>query len=175
MAGCMAACIMASSCKDEARGQVYDPNVPVTVTDFYPDSGGVATQMILNGSNFGTDLNNIQVYFNKKKAAVIGSLGDKLYVITPRRPGDGMPDDGDPDHDQVDITVQVGEQSATYNKKFNYHIQTLVSTCADVRVRQRLRSVRWVRRNSREKWAFWPWMPKTTFLWLRANFGGQTN
>ena len=76
MAGCMAACIMASSCKDEARGQVYDPNVPVTVTDFYPDSGGVATQMILNGSNFGTDLNNIQVYFNKKKAAVIGSLGD---------------------------------------------------------------------------------------------------
>ena len=128
MAGCMAACIMASSCKDEARGQVYDPNVPVTVTDFYPDSGGVATQMILNGSNFGTDLNNIQVYFNKKKAAVIGSLGDKLYVITPRRPGDGMPDDGDPDHDQVDITVQVGEQSATYNKKFNYHIQTLVST-----------------------------------------------
>lgn len=109
MAGCMAACIMASSCKDEARGQVYDPNVPVTVTDFYPDSGGVATQMILNGSNFGTDLNNIQVYFNKKKAAVIGSLGDKLYVITPRRPGDGMPDDGDPDHDQVDITVQVGE------------------------------------------------------------------
>lgn len=63
MAGCMAACIMASSCKDEARGQVYDPNVPVTVTDFYPDSGGVATQMILNGSNFGTDLNNIQVYF----------------------------------------------------------------------------------------------------------------
>lgn len=44
--------------------------------------------MILNGSNFGTDLNNIQVYFNKKKAAVIGSLGDKLYVITPRRPGE---------------------------------------------------------------------------------------
>lgn len=33
MAGCMVACIMASSCKDEARGQVYDPNVPVTVTD----------------------------------------------------------------------------------------------------------------------------------------------
>ncbi len=126
--GCAAICVAAVSCSDKEGGAMYDPNAPVTVTDFYPDSGGVATQIILNGSNFGTDLNEIQVYFNKKKAAVIGSLGDKLYVITPRRPGDDMPDDGDPEHDQVEIAVQVGEQRAVYDKKFNYRIQTLVST-----------------------------------------------
>lgn len=126
--GCTAVCIVTASCSDKEGRAMYDPNVPVTVTNFYPDSGGVATQIILNGSNFGTDLNNIQVFFNQKKAAVIGSLGDKLYVITPRRPGDGMPDDGDPERDQVEITVQVGEQRATYDKKFNYRIQTLVST-----------------------------------------------
>lgn len=126
--GCVLACTMVASCDDKEEKQIYDPGLPVTVTDFYPDSGGVATQMILNGSNFGTDLENIQVYFNKKQAAVIGSLGNKLYVITPRRPGDGMPDDGDPDHDQIEITVKVGEQSATYDKKFNYRIQTIVST-----------------------------------------------
>ena len=106
--GCTAVCIVTASCSDKEGRAMYDPNVPVTVTNFYPDSGGVATQIILNGSNFGTDLNNIQVFFNQKKAAVIGSLGDKLYVITPRRPGDGMPDDGDPERDQVEITVQVG-------------------------------------------------------------------
>ena len=39
-----------------------------------------------------------------------------------------MPDDGDPDHDQVEITVKVGEQSAVYDKKFDYHIQTVVTT-----------------------------------------------
>ena len=49
------------------HGQVYDPNVPVTVTDFYPDSEGAATQMILNGSNFGTDLNNIQRILTRKR------------------------------------------------------------------------------------------------------------
>jgi len=126
--GCALTIIIASSCEDKTSAQVYDPNAPIKVTNFYPDSGGIATQVILNGENFGTDLSNIEVYFNNKKAALIGSLGNKLYVITPRRPGDGMPDDGDPDHDQVEITVKVGEQSAVYDKKFDYHIQTVVTT-----------------------------------------------
>lgn len=126
--GCALTIIIASSCEDKTSAQVHNPNEPITVTNFYPDSGGIATQVILNGENFGTDLENIEVYFNNKKAALVGSLGNKLYVITPRRPGDGMPDDGDPDHDQVEITVKVGEQSAVYDKKFDYHIQTVVTT-----------------------------------------------
>lgn len=126
--GCALSMFIASSCESKSDAQVYDPNAPVKVTNFYPDSGGVATQVILNGSNFGTDLSKIQVLFNNKEAAVIGSLGDKLYVITPRRPGDGMPDDGDPDHDKVEITVRVGEQSAVYEQKFDYRIQTVVTT-----------------------------------------------
>jgi len=126
--GCALTIILTASCESKSTAQTYNPNEPVTVTNFYPDSGGVATQVILNGSNFGTDLSNIQVYFNKKEAAVVGSLGNKLYVITPRRPGDGMPEDDDPEHDQVEITVKVGEQLATYEKKFDYHIQTVVTT-----------------------------------------------
>lgn len=126
--GCTLTIILTSSCESKSTAQTYNPNEPITVTNFYPDSGGVATQVILNGSNFGTDLNNIQVYFNKKEAAVVGSLGNKLYVITPRRPGDGMPEDDDPEHDQVEITVKVGEQSAAYEQKFDYHIQTVVTT-----------------------------------------------
>lgn len=138
--GCALTISLMSSCDNKTSAQVHNPNEPITVTNFYPDSGGVATQVILNGSNFGTDLSNIQVFFNKKKAAVIGSIGNKMYVITPRRPGDGMPEDDDPDYDKVEITVKVGEQSATYDHKFDYHIQTVVTTLcgrpgtSDVRV-----------------------------------------
>lgn len=128
IAGCASTLILASCDSDENTRQAYNPNLPVTVTNFYPDSGGIAEQVILNGSNFGTDLSKIEVYFNKKKAALVGSTGDKLYVITPRKPGDGMPEDGDPDHDQVEITIKVDEQSAKYDKKFNYRIQTIVTT-----------------------------------------------
>lgn len=84
--GCALTIIIASSCEDKTSAQVHNPNEPITVTNFYPDSGGIATQVILNGENFGTDLENIEVYFNNKKAALVGSLGNKLYVITPRRP-----------------------------------------------------------------------------------------
>lgn len=126
--GCILTTAITTSCEEKNSASVYDPNKPVTVTNFYPDSGGIATQVILNGDNFGTDLNNIQVLFNNKKAAVVRSIGNKLYVITPRRPGDGMPDDGDPDYDEIEITVKVGEQTAAYETKFDYHIQTVVTT-----------------------------------------------
>lgn len=47
--GCALTIIIASSCEDKTSAQVYDPNAPIKVTNFYPDSGGIATQVILNG------------------------------------------------------------------------------------------------------------------------------
>ena len=48
------------SCSDDktktnGSGQPYDPNTPVKLETFYPDSGGMATKMIIKGTNFGTD------------------------------------------------------------------------------------------------------------------------
>lgn len=126
--GCALSMTFTTSCESKNESSEYNPNEPVTLTEFYPDSGGIATQVILNGSNFGTNIDGIKVYFNKKRAAVVSSLGNKIYVITPRRPGDGMPDDGDPERDQVDISVVVGNDSVSYDKKFKYRIQTVVST-----------------------------------------------
>ena len=51
--GCALTIIIASSCEDKTSAQVHNPNEPITVTNFYPDSGGIATQVILNGENFG--------------------------------------------------------------------------------------------------------------------------
>ena len=112
-----------SSCKDdENKKKEYDPNQPIILTDYYPKEGGIATQMIISGENFGTDVSKIKVYFNEAKAAVIQSTGDKLYVITPRKPGE----------DCV-ITVSVGGDKAVFEEHFTYHIQTTVTTLCGVK------------------------------------------
>ncbi|MDI9605937.1 MAG: hypothetical protein QM305_11570 [Bacteroidota bacterium] len=80
-----------SSCKEEGKVQyqAYDPSKPIEVTDFYPDSGGIATPMIILGSNFGSDTTGLRVYFEdslgvKHSAGVVGSNGNKIYTMVPK-------------------------------------------------------------------------------------------
>jgi hypothetical protein len=119
------------SCEEKGdnnvKGQEYDPSQPVVLTGFKPDSGRVAEKVIFGGSNFGTDPNNISVYFNQKKARVIGSTGNMMYVVVPRMPGD-----------TCTVTVKVGNSknpelgidSIVSEHKFRYSISVLVSTVA---------------------------------------------
>ncbi len=104
---------------DETGGTSYDPSKPVELTTFYPDSGYFQEKVILNGSNFGTDLSKIKVYFNKRLAALIGSNGSQLYVQAPRLPGDTCV-----------ISVVVGEDSAAYSNTFSYKESITVNTIA---------------------------------------------
>lgn len=67
----------------------YDPSKPVTVNRISPDSGGVNTQMIIYGSNFGSDTSLIKVYINGHPARVIGLNGTALYVLVPSKAGSG--------------------------------------------------------------------------------------
>lgn len=121
--------MLLSSCSDSnENGQEYDPSKPVTLSDFYPDSGGVATKVILNGENFGTDPSQIKVYFNDKEAAVISSTGNKIYAISPRKPGEG--DDKNIIH--CNIKVVVGDKVYEYTKPFTYQIQTVVTTVCGI-------------------------------------------
>lgn len=116
-----------SSCKDTEEaggaGKPYDPNQPVKLTTFYPENGGMATKVIIKGENFGVDASQVKVYYNKKKAAVVRSTGDMLYVITPRQPGD-----------VCTISVVVGNDSVVFdeNKTFEYKTQVTVSTIAGI-------------------------------------------
>lgn len=126
----LAVLFLATACEDKKgeSGPDYDPTKPVTLTDFYPDSGGVATKVILNGDNFGCDAENIQVYFNDKPAAVIQSIGNKIYAICPRKPGEGD------ELGRVDckVTVIVGDKRVEYDKHFKYQIQTVVTTVCGI-------------------------------------------
>lgn len=111
------------SCKDddsktEERVE-YDPKKPVELTKFYPDSGFYKEKVLIEGSNFGTDVENIRVYFNNKPAAVIGSTGKRMYVQAPRLPGDTCV-----------ISVVVGKDSLSFEKPFFYFQSVSVTTIA---------------------------------------------
>lgn len=100
-------------------GEEYDPNKPVELTTFYPDSGIYLEQVMLEGKNFGNDPEKIRVYFNNKRAAVIGSTGTRMYALAPRLPGDTCV-----------ITVAIGNDSLEYNETFRYFTSVTVNTIA---------------------------------------------
>ena len=81
----MAACDDKST---ESGGIAFNPSQPIVINDFYPDSGGVATPMIISGSNFGADTTGLKVYFideNKVKhqGGLVSSNGERMYVYVP--------------------------------------------------------------------------------------------
>ncbi len=89
---CISAIVFCCKKKEVDSGPLvipYDPARPVTIDRFTPDSGGVSTQMLIYGSNFGTDTSLIKVYVNNKRAPLIGSNGSILYVSVPSKAGTG--------------------------------------------------------------------------------------
>lgn len=115
------------ACKKDdgaSKGQPvpFDPSKPTTIQSFTPDSGGVTTQMVIYGSNFGTDTSQIKVYINDKRAPLIGSSGTILYVLVPSKAGTG------------DVRVVMGTGADTKEVKattpFKYIFRPSVSTLA---------------------------------------------
>jgi len=109
-------------CVDDEKSTrpVYDPSKPVEFSSFLPDSGGVSTQMVINGKNFGSDTSLIKVFVNGKKAPLIGSNGSSLLILIPVRADTGF------------VSVQIGKgtdiKEVVSNKKFNYIFKPAVST-----------------------------------------------
>src|SRR5262245_16703460 len=77
------------ACKksDSNNGTAYDPSKPVSISRITPDSGGVSTQLVIYGSNFGRDTSQIKVYVNDRNAPVISSNGSAIYALVPSRAG----------------------------------------------------------------------------------------
>jgi sugar lactone lactonase YvrE len=100
----------------------YDPSKPVTISRMSPDSGGVNTQLVIYGSNFGTDTSQIKVYVNGHRAALIGTNGSALYVLVPSKAGSG------------DVKVVIGtppnEREVIASVPFRYIFFPRVSTLA---------------------------------------------
>ncbi|MCY4778082.1 IPT/TIG domain-containing protein [Sphingobacterium sp. UT-1RO-CII-1] len=111
--------IFLSCSKKEHDDVLYDPTQPVTLESFYPDSGGFATRMIINGTNFGTDTSLINVFFNEKKASVVGTNGSQLYVVVPKLPGD-----------TCEIKVLVDGKQQVFDNTFKYFSSYSITTVA---------------------------------------------
>lgn len=113
--------IFFGSCSDsdDGSGQPYDPSKPTELLTFFPDSGKYLEKVILTGKNFGTDTKDVKVYFNSKRAAVVGSTGTQMYVLAPRLPGD-----------TCIISVVIGNDSISYPDFFRYRSSVTVTTIA---------------------------------------------
>jgi hypothetical protein len=112
--------VLLFSCgESDDKDVAYNPSKPITVTSFSPNTGGMASKVILNGSNFGNNPEDIKVYFNEKRAAVISAKGDMMYVLAPRQPGD----------DCV-ISVVAGNDSVVFKDHFTYITSIVVTTVA---------------------------------------------
>ncbi|MDR3246130.1 MAG: IPT/TIG domain-containing protein [Prevotellaceae bacterium] len=113
------------SCNNNANEKnvpPHDPDKAVELTRFFPDSGGIASKVLIEGVNFGNDTSSFSVFFNEKKAAVISVQGDKAYVLTPRLPGDTCV-----------ITVKAGDKTVASTHRFRYITQMTVTTIAGAR------------------------------------------
>ena len=79
------------SCKDDkAVGyEAFDPSKPIEILSFYPDSGGIATPMIISGKNFGSDTTGMKVFFEdtlgmRHEAGLVSSNGSMIYAMVPK-------------------------------------------------------------------------------------------
>lgn len=83
------------SCKDsddndkKSTGAAYDPNQPVTVESFMPETGKLREKVIVKGANFGNDKSKVKVYFMdgaaERLSTVINVDGETIYCLAPRQ------------------------------------------------------------------------------------------
>ncbi|MEG2061178.1 MAG: IPT/TIG domain-containing protein [Alistipes sp.] len=118
---CLVTSLWLLSCSDDQTGggQAYQPDQPIELESFSPKGGPIATQVILKGKNFGTQIDEISVYFNEKQAAIISSTGDRMLVLAPKLPGE-----------ECVISVSIGDKKVQFDEVFDYVVQTTVSTLA---------------------------------------------
>lgn len=87
---------------------------------FSPDSGGLATQLVLYGENFGTDTSYVKVTVNNKNARVIGVNDTIIYAVVPARADTGY----------IDLYIGKAEAKKKYTsgKEFIYQFKRNVTT-----------------------------------------------
>lgn len=101
-----------------------DPSKETGLEYYYPDSGGVATQLVLKGYNLGTDTSYLKVTVNGKNARVIGVKDDYVYAIVPARADTGL----------VKLYVGKNEDAKEFigDTEFKYQFRRNVSSFAGV-------------------------------------------
>lgn len=112
--------IVIMSCSDDETIVQYDSNKPILVNNIIPNVGGLGTSVIVKGSNFGTDKDKVELYFNETKSTIFNLNNETIYALVPKQPGDTS----------VIRVVIDGKEGILKNKKFKYKIKAVVTTVA---------------------------------------------
>jgi len=132
---CFAALTVSCNGNENGEKEKYDPSKPTTVSDFYPTEGLYQEKVLLNGTNLPTDPEMVRVYFNQRRAPVIGSTTGRMFVLAPRLPGNapGMNSPGPNKGHCVISLVVIGPESRdsmSFRDTFVYEESITVSTIA---------------------------------------------
>lgn len=113
------------SCTDDDKEnsqKPFDPNQPVQITRFTPETGGYQQQILVYGNNFGTEKENVALTIGGKPAVIVSVMSDKMYAYIPAGAMEGT----------IEVTVTDPEtgisKTATCDKKLNYEAKTVVGT-----------------------------------------------
>ncbi len=71
------------SCNTSNDDVTEEPDVPFTVSSYYPDTGKVDSELTIVGSNFSTVLSEIEVRFNSTEAAISSASTNEIKAIVP--------------------------------------------------------------------------------------------
>ena len=87
---------------------------------FSPDSGGIGTQLIIRGKNFGSDPEYVTVTVNNKIAPIVRMDDEMIYAIVPARADTGY----------VRLYIGKGDNVEEYasDSKFRYQFKRNVTT-----------------------------------------------
>lgn len=103
-------------------GNCYPPDFTKksSFDSYFPDSGGIGTQIVLKGTNLGTDTTYLKVTVNNKEARIVGIKNDIIYAVVPARADTGL----------VRLYVRKGDNIEEFesNKKFLYKFKRNVTT-----------------------------------------------
>jgi hypothetical protein len=122
VAGWMLLCVVPLACSSDGDGNErggHNPDMPVELTSFMPDSGRISEMVLLDGKNFGSDTSLIKVFFNSKQARVLSSTGTRIMALAPRLPGDTCV-----------LSVEIAGKKQSYPGFFRYKIAASVTTLA---------------------------------------------
>jgi|GEM_PF-1006038 len=115
--------IFLCSCKKQTFRQVDDRYVhnstlPVSLERFAPLEGSEATEVMLYGDNFSSDVQDIRVTVNGKETAVLGANRKRILVKIPQGAGTGK------------LTLTIGGKTVNSNAEFIYTLKRTVTTIA---------------------------------------------
>ena len=120
----MALLLLPTGCSDSTDGEApYDPGKPVVLESYSPQEGGVGTQLIIRGENFGYDASKVKVRIansENREARVISAKGNRIYAVVPAKADTG----------HVTVTIGEGEnaQEAAFEDEFQYEFRSNLST-----------------------------------------------